>query len=132
MQRIVKRAIKVTGVGTPEHHRQIFAVHPVGFFPQPFTNTFVKFRSGQRVRHGHTDIVRLGFADQLNGLLDFAPGFTWISELNEEARADSVLSQSGHRPGNLADVRTFLHGIQNPLRSGFHTHPDFDATGPAQ
>src|SRR5450755_2272162 len=92
----------------------------------------VKFGAGQRVRHGHADIVRLRGTNHGNGLLNLIPALTRITELKEQPNSDIVLREVPASVMNLLDSNALIHGVKDALRSGFRAHPDLGAASAFQ
>src|SRR5215475_7730568 len=132
MQGVVESTVELGSVRAAEHHRKVFAVFPVRFFAQSCPNTLIKFRSRERIGNRYSDIVRPGFANQLNSLLDIAQGFAGITKLEKETSTNPVLPEIFTGTWNLGDECAFVHRIENLLRTGFHTHPHFGTAGPPQ
>ena len=87
MNGVVKGAIELTLVRALEHHRKVLAVLPVCLCSHLLVDPLVETCAGKRVRDGNSDIVRTRPANELNGLFDVCPGFSRITELDEEAGA---------------------------------------------
>ena len=70
-------------------HRQVIGIPPVGRAPRSsFTRS--KRRAGQRIGHGHANIVGLAIVHHLQGQFDIRAGFAGIAKLQEKADTDAM------------------------------------------
>ncbi len=132
VQSVVEGAIKLAGVSSFEHHRQVFAINPVRLLAQLLANPLIEFGSGKRIGNGNAQVVGPRLANHLDGLFDVAPRFPRITELKEKAGPDAVLPQIFAGLCDLLNPHSLLHRIKNLLRTGLYPHPNLDAARPRQ
>ena len=88
----------------------------------------MKSGSGQRIGDRNPDVVRRDISYHANGRFNLLPLLAWIAKLQEQARANPISPQISHRIVDLANADSFIHRIEDALRSGLGAHPDLLAS----
>src|SRR6185369_8346358 len=105
------------------------AIVPIALQAQLISNTLVEARIRKRIRERDSDVVRSRLTDQVDSLTDIGPCFSWISELEEECRANAIGIQVLTGAYDVVDLQAFLHSVEYALRARLHAHPSLFATG---
>ena len=128
MERVSQRHVELVLIGCAEHDAKVITVGPVSFGPDLFLDAVVEDGSGEGIGKRDSDVVGARVADEGYRLLDVFPGLSGVAELQEVACADAFIREARASSDNIGDVKTFIHRVEDVLRTGFHTHPYLRAT----